>query len=105
MSYRPYPLLSIGQNGVQETALVGSSAFAIPNDNAGNRAQRVAIRVVTASETVHVLPTLGGAVTAETGIPVAKETPIILDVAGYTHVSAIRAGGTNVVFNITPIEN
>ena len=102
---RNYEVLHIGVNGVQETATTSSQAFAIPNDGSGNRAKRVAIRVVTAAETVYILPTRNGAVTAETGLPVAKETPVILDVQGYSHISALRAGSTDVAFNITPIDD
>ena len=97
--------LSMGLSGVQETAATTSTAFVIPNDDGGGRAKKVAIRVITASETMYVRPVIGvaGAVTAENGLPVAKETPVILDVAGYTHIAALRAGTTDVVFNITPI--
>ena len=98
-----YDLLSISA-GVQETAATASALFAIPNDSAGVRAKRVAIRVVTVTETMYILPAFaGGAVTAETGLPVAKETPVVLNVAGYTHLAAMRAGSVDVVFNITPL--
>lgn len=99
-----YDFLSIGP-GVQETAGAASALFAIPENGAGRRAQRVAIRAVTASETMYVLPALaGGVVTAETGLPVAKETPVILTVIGYTHLAAIRQTN-DVVFNITPLND
>ena len=100
---RVYDLLSIAP-GVQETAGASSTAFVIPNGPDGVPARRVAVRVVTASETMYVLPVaVGGAVTAETGLPVAKETPVILNVMGYPRLAALRAGGADVVFNITPI--
>jgi hypothetical protein len=97
--------LKIGDSGVQETATATSQFFAIPNNNGGFRAQLVRITVVTASETVYVRPVqANGTVTAENGLPVAKENPVILDVKGFTHIAALRADATNVVFNITPIE-
>ena len=99
-------VLSIGRNGVQETAGAASAAFAIPNDNSGERAKTVAIRASTAAETLYVLPVMSGSatVTAETGLPVCKEAPVLLNVRGYSHIAAIRQTN-NVVFNITPIED
>ena len=97
--------ISMGANGVQEVAATATAAFAIPLTNGGLAAKKVAIRVVTASETMYVRPGVAGVtVTAENGLPVAKETPIILTVAGYSHIAAMRAGSVDVVFNITPLE-
>ena len=99
-----YDSLSIGP-GVQEAGGAASALFAIPETAAGVRAQRVAIRVVTVTETMYILPVqAGGVVTAETGLPVAKETPAKLTVAGYTHLAAIRQTN-DVVFNITPLND
>ena len=101
-----YEFLKIGSSGVQESATATSQRFAIPNGDDGARARKVAVTVVTASETVYILPVLaGGSVTAETGIPVAKENPIILDVQGFAFIAALRAASTNVVLNLTPLEN
>ena len=103
--YRHLEVLTISP-GVQETAGAATAAFAIP-ENAGGRARRVAVRVVTATETMYVLPVVSGsgAVTAETGIPVSKENPIVLNVSGFSHLAALRAASADVVFNITPIED
>ena len=103
---RGYDLIRMGDNGVQETAGAASAAFAIPDNNFGRPAKRVAIRVSTASETMYVRPVVNGSgtVTAENGLPVNKEAPTVLDVAGYTHIAAIRQTN-NVVFNITPLED
>lgn len=102
---RGYDLIRMGDNGVQETAGAASAAFDIPNDNGGNRAKRVAIRVSTASETMYVKPgQVGVTVTVENGLPVNKEAPTVLDVAGCSHIAAIRQTN-NVVFNITPLED
>ena len=98
-----YDFLSIGP-GVQATAGAASGTTAIPDTPSGTRAKRVVIRVVTASETAYVLPCLvGGSVAAGTGLPVAKETPVILDVEGYTHIARLRAGGSDVTINIVPL--
>ena len=98
-----YDFLSI-LPGVQATAGAASARTAIPETSSGVLAKKVAIRVVTASETVYVLPVqAGGSVAAGTGFPVAKETPIILHVQGYSHIAHLRAGGADVVFNIVPL--
>lgn len=98
--------LTLGNGGVQETAGTSSSVVALPDDNGGATAKRVRVTVVTASETAYVLPALsGGAVTAETGLPVAKENPVILNVSGFTHLALLRAGSVDVVLNITPLED
>lgn len=97
--------LSMSANGVQETAGATTAAFAIPVNNGGLSAKKVAIRVVTASETMYVRPGVAGVtVTAENGLPIAKENPTILNVAGHSHLAALRAGSVDVVFNITPLE-
>ena len=97
--------ISMGANGVQETAATATAAFALPLTNGGLAAKKVAIRVVTASETMYVRPGVAGVtVTAENGLPVCKENPTILIVAGYSHIAAMRAGSADVTFNITPLE-
>jgi hypothetical protein len=103
---RSYEILRLGSGGVQATGASTSGRTAIPNAADGNRAQRVRITAVTPSETVYILPCLNGqSVTASTGLPVCKEYPIALDVSGYTHIAALRAGTQDVLFNITPIED
>ena len=97
--------ISMGNNGVQETAGAATAAFAIPLVNGGLAAKKVAIRVITVTETMYVRPGVAGVtVTAENGLPVAKENPVILNVAGHSHIAALRAGAADVTFNITPIE-
>ena len=98
--------ISMGNNGVQETAGAATAAFVIPTSNGGLSAKKVAIRVVTVTETMYVRPGAAGvAVTVENGLPVSKENPVILNVSGCSHLAAMRAGAVDVVFNITPLEN
>lgn len=92
--------------GVRATAATASSTTAIPNDSSGSPAKYVSIRALTASETAAVLPVQsGGTVTASNGIPVSKEQPVILAVAGYSHIASIRFAAADVALNIIPVEN
>lgn len=92
--------------GVRATAATASSTTAIPNDSSGSPAKFVAVRVLTASEVAVVLPVQnGGSVTASNGIPVSKEQPVILAVAGFSHLATIRFAAADVAVNITPVEN
>lgn len=92
--------------GVRATAGAASSTTAIPNDSSGSPAKYVAIRALTASETAAVLPVQnGGSVTASNGLPVSKEQPVILAVAGYSHIATIRFAAADVALNIIPVEN
>lgn len=102
-------ILHPGATGVRATAATASSSpnVAIPLNRGGFPAKRVRISVVTATETAHVLPVVSSSavVTTGTGVGVVRESPVILDVSGYTHIAHIRGASADVVFNITPLED
>jgi hypothetical protein len=91
--------------GVQATAGVASGTTAIPVAANGLAARRVLIAVVTATEVALITPSQNTAVTATNGIPISRDLGyIVLNVIGFTHISHIRNGAADVLFNIIPLE-
>lgn len=104
---RPDNVIQASANASQATAGTSSGTTAIPNTAAGNKARRVALKVVTATEVMYFRPVQpGGTVAAANGYPLqANDGWLIVSVAGFSHIAAIRAGLTDVVFNIVPLED
>lgn len=107
MAGRPDNVLQVGAAATQATAGASSGTTAIPNRADGSKALRVALKVVTATEVAYVRPVQsGGTVAASNGIPIqASDGYLVLAVAGFSHIAAIRAGAADVVFSIIPLED
>lgn len=105
---RPDNVVSVAGAAVQATAAAASSTTALPVKPDGERYPRVMLAVITATEVavVRLRESGAGTVTAATGLPISKEQGyIILNVGGFSHLAHIRAGSTDVVFNIVPMED
>jgi hypothetical protein len=101
------PALSIGGDSIR--FISGSTTgVAIPDLADGNPPRFVYINgeAESAATAIYIRPTIGAvAVTAVNGLMLPLDgVPIILNVAGYTHISQFSGSGTE-YFKVTPLSN
>jgi len=104
---RPENTIQASANATQATAGAASGTTAIPTMSTGTKARRVALKVVTATEVMYFRPVqAGGTVTAGNGYPLqATDGWLVVAVAGFSHIAAIRNAAADVLFNIVPLED
>lgn len=88
--------------GVQATAAVATSNTAIPNNAAGIKAKYVRLQSLT--NYCYIRPGLSGVVATANDCLLSPNESLTLFVGENTHIAAIREGGADVKFNITPLE-
>lgn len=88
--------------GVQATAAVASAVTAIPNCIDGHIAKYIRIQSLTAY--CYIKPCLAAGAATVNDILLSPNNDIVLCVNGFTHIAALREGGADVKFNITPLE-
>lgn len=100
-SISKHPVLSVSSTGANITTSVASASVAIPNAASGQRP-----RFIRVHATVAATVRLGtGAVAAvATDMIVDPGTPVVLNVAGNTHIAALQVAAPGTV-NVVPLED
>lgn len=96
-----FDALSVNAVGIQATTGVASAVTAIPATASGRAPKHVYIQ---ATGLAYIKPGLVGSACTVNDILITVNNPIVLDVAGFTHIAHIQEAAAAKV-NITPLES
>lgn len=93
------PFLTVGAPGANITTSSTSASAAIPNGTAGERPRFIRVHATVAA---YVRLGQSGLTAVAGDMIIDPSTPVILNVAGHTHIAAIQVSGAGIV-NVTPL--
>lgn len=94
--------ITVSASGANITTGAASANVAVPNSSSGQRARFVRLQATAAA---YVRPGPSVSIAAAAGDLLLDPTsPIILNVAGHTHIAAIQVAAAGIV-NVTPLED